>query len=149
MTLDHWNVPPGDQIPAFAERAVRDNDFVLVVCTEVYRRRFDGTEDKGRGLGSRWEGAILTQVFYDAAAETGKLVPVVFSAEAAKLLIQRRVSGLGCDTLSIDHGASSDYPVHHVALGAGLYQLENLADLSELPERGAFLIVAPIKLEGG
>jgi len=34
-------------------------------------------------------------------------------------------------------------------LGAGLYQLENLADLSELPEAGAFLIVAPIKLEGG
>src|SRR5436853_597286 len=29
------------------------------------------------------------------------------------------------------------------------YQLENLADLSELPETGAFLIVAPIKLEGG
>jgi kynurenine formamidase len=39
--------------------------------------------------------------------------------------------------------------VHHLALGAGLYQLENLADLSELPETGAFLIVAPIKLEGG
>src|SRR5467141_2667412 len=79
----------------------------------------------------------------------GKMHFPGFSAEAAKLLIQRKVSGLGCDTLSIDHGASSDYPVHHLALGAGLYQLENLADLSELPERGAFLIVAPIKLEGG
>jgi kynurenine formamidase len=30
-----------------------------------------------------------------------------------------------------------------------LYQLENLTDLSEMPESGAFLIVAPIKLEGG
>ena len=72
-----------------------------------------------------------------------------FSAEAAKLLIERKVSGLGCDTLSVDHGASSEYAVHHLALGAGLYHLENLADLSELPESGAFLIVAPIKLEGG
>jgi len=72
-----------------------------------------------------------------------------FSQEAAKLLIERKVSGLGCDTLSIDHGASSDYAVHHLALGAGLYHLENLADLSELPEIGAYLIVAPIKLEGG
>jgi kynurenine formamidase len=34
-------------------------------------------------------------------------------------------------------------------LGAGLYQLENLADLREVPEAGAFLMVAPIKLEGG
>jgi kynurenine formamidase len=72
-----------------------------------------------------------------------------FSAEAAKLLIERKVSGLGCDTLSIDHGASSDYAVHRLALGAGLYQLENLTDMNELPATGAFLVVAPIKLEGG
>jgi len=39
--------------------------------------------------------------------------------------------------------------VHHLVLGAGVYQLENLADLSSLPEAGAFLIAAPIKLEGG
>jgi kynurenine formamidase len=72
-----------------------------------------------------------------------------FSAGAAKLLLERKVSGLGCDTMSIDYGASGDFAVHHLALGAGLYHLENLADLSELPETGAFLIVAPIKLEGG
>jgi kynurenine formamidase len=72
-----------------------------------------------------------------------------FSVEAAKLLIGRKVSGLGCDTLSIDYGASEDFVIHHLALGAGLYHLENLSDLSELPEAGAFLIVAPIKLEGG
>ncbi|HET8925118.1 MAG TPA: cyclase family protein [Candidatus Acidoferrum sp.] len=72
-----------------------------------------------------------------------------FSTDAAKLLIGRKVSGLGCDTLSIDYGASKDFAVHHLALGAGLYHLENLSDLNELPESGAFLIVAPIKLEGG
>jgi kynurenine formamidase len=72
-----------------------------------------------------------------------------FSAEAAKLLVERKVSGLGCDTLSADFGASKDFIVHHLALGAGLYHLENLADLSDLPEAGAYLVVAPIKLEGG
>jgi kynurenine formamidase len=72
-----------------------------------------------------------------------------FSAEAAKALVERGVSGLGCDTFSVDYGASEDFSVHHVVLGAGLYQLENLSDLSEVPETGAFLVVAPIKLEGG
>lgn len=72
-----------------------------------------------------------------------------FSVEAAKLLVQREVSGLGCDTMSVDHGASQDFAVHHLTLGSGLYHLENLADLSALPESGAFLVVAPIKLEGG
>ncbi len=72
-----------------------------------------------------------------------------FSGPAAKFLIDRKVSGLGCDTLSADFGASKDFLVHHLSLGAGLYHLENLADLSALPEAGAFLMVAPIKLEGG
>jgi kynurenine formamidase len=97
------------------------------------------------GWSSRWPDA---QKYRNQDAK-GKMHFPGFSAEAAKLLIERKVSGLGCDTLSIDHGASSDYAVHHLALGAGLYQLENLADMSELPETGAFLIVAPIKLEGG
>jgi kynurenine formamidase len=79
----------------------------------------------------------------------GKMHFPGFSAEAAKLLIERKVSGLGCDTMSIDYGASGDFAVHHLALGAGLYHLENLADLSQMPESGAFLIAAPIKLEGG
>jgi kynurenine formamidase len=72
-----------------------------------------------------------------------------FSVDAVKLLIERKINGLGCDTLSADFGASTDFAVHHLALGAGLYQLENLSDLSGVPETGAFLVVAPIKLEGG
>ena len=72
-----------------------------------------------------------------------------FSAEAVRLLIERKVSGLGCDTMSVEYGASKDFSVHQLSHGAGLFHLENLADLSALPESGAFLIAAPIKLEGG
>src|SRR6202043_1347185 len=72
-----------------------------------------------------------------------------FSAEAVKLLIQRKRSGIGWDTMGADYGASQDFAGHHLALGAGLYHLEKLADLSEVPESGSFLVVAPIKLEGG
>jgi kynurenine formamidase len=72
-----------------------------------------------------------------------------FSVEAARILLDRKISGLGCDTLSIDPGNSKDFPVHHLVLGAEVYQLENLRDLSTLPEAGASLVVAPIKLEGG
>jgi kynurenine formamidase len=97
------------------------------------------------GWSSRWPD-VKRYRNHDAQ---GKMHFPGFSAEAVKLLIDRKVSGLGCDTLSVDYGASSDYPVHHLGLGAGVYNLENLADLSKLPETGAFLIVAPIKLEGG
>lgn len=97
------------------------------------------------GWSSRWPDAQR----YRNQDAAGHMHFPGYSVEAAKLLIERKVSGLGCDTLSTDYGASQDYAVHHAVLGAGLYQVENLADLSGLPERGAFLIVAPIKLEGG
>lgn len=72
-----------------------------------------------------------------------------FSLEAVAMLLVRGVSGLGIDTLSVDYGPSKEFEVHRLSHGAGLYHLENLADLSALPEKGAFLVVAPIKLEGG
>lgn len=72
-----------------------------------------------------------------------------FSVEAAKLLIARGAVGLGIDTLSVDNGPSKDFQVHRVDLPAGLYNLENLANLDQLPEAGALLIAAPIKIEGG
>jgi len=97
------------------------------------------------GWASRWPDVKK----YRNQDALGKMHFPGFSPDAAKVLIERKVSGLGCDTLSIDYGASSDFAVHHLALGAGLYHLENLSDLSELPETGAFLVVAPIKLESG
>jgi kynurenine formamidase len=86
---------------------------------------------------------------YRGTDEKGVMHFPGFSAEAVRLLMARRVSGIGIDTLSVDYGASEDFAVHKLSLGAGLYQLENLADLSALPEAGAYLVVAPIKLEGG
>lgn len=97
------------------------------------------------GWASRWPDA---QRYRNLDAQ-GRMHFPGYSLEAAKLLLERKVSGLGCDTMSVEYGASGDFAVHHATLGASLYHLENLADLSELPEAGAFLVVAPIKLEGG
>jgi kynurenine formamidase len=97
------------------------------------------------GWSSRWPDAQS----YRNQDAAGRMHFPGFSVEAVERLIDRKVSGIGCDTMSVDCGASDQFAVHRLALGAGLYHLENLSDLSELPEKGAFLIVAPIKLEGG
>jgi kynurenine formamidase len=97
------------------------------------------------GWVSRWPDAVK----YRNQDAKGKMHFPGFSAEAVKVLLERKVNGLGCDTLSVDYGASEDFAVHHLALGAGLFNLENLADLKDVPEAGAFMTVAPIKLEGG
>lgn len=55
VILDQWHLTPGDQLPEFMERAVRDCEFVLVVCTQKYKIRSDRREG---GVG--YEGDIMT-----------------------------------------------------------------------------------------
>ena len=73
-----------------------------------------------------------------------------FSTEAAKLLVdERNIAGIGIDTLSVDYGMSTDFMVHHIVHGKGKFHLENVANLGTIPAAGAFVIVAPIKIENG
>ena len=73
-----------------------------------------------------------------------------FSEEAARFLTaERHIAGVGVDTPSIDYGPSQDFVVHRIVNGAGLYGLENVARLDELPPSGATLIALPMKIAGG
>lgn len=76
--LDQYEPVPPDGWPLWTARKVEEADFVLVVCTETYRRRFDGREEAGKGLGVRWEGAAVVQALYDAGARNDKFLPVLF-----------------------------------------------------------------------
>jgi len=72
-----------------------------------------------------------------------------FSKEAAAfLLAERDVAGLAVDTLSLDVGKSTDFPVHKLWLGAGKWGLECVANLSELPPAGATVFVGAPKVRG-
>ncbi len=53
--LDRWEAVPGDQLPAFMEQAIRENDFVLILCTPKYKVR---SELRKGGVG--YEGDIMT-----------------------------------------------------------------------------------------
>ncbi len=87
---------------------------------------------------------------YKNADEEEKLHFPGFSPESAEMLTgERDVAGLGIDTLSVDYGLSEDFQVHHISHGRAKYHLENVANLGRLPARGARVIVAPIKIEGG
>jgi CheY-like chemotaxis protein len=71
VTLDRWHAAPGDQIPVFMERAVRENDFVIAVCTPRFKEKSDG-----RGGGVGYEGDIMTAYVFAGGAER-KFIPVL------------------------------------------------------------------------
>ena len=54
-TLDQWDTVFGDQLTSFMEKEIRENNYVLIICTPNYRLKSD--ERKG-GVG--YEGDIMT-----------------------------------------------------------------------------------------
>lgn len=69
------------------------------------------------------------------------------SPEAAQLLVERNIVGVGIDTLSTDR-PDNDYPAHGILLQANKYIVENVANAHLLPASGSTIIVAPLKIKG-
>ncbi len=73
-----------------------------------------------------------------------------YSLDAARFLVETRgVVGLGIDTMSVDKGLTTTYPVHTFTSKKSIYHLENVANLAVVPPSGATVVVAPIKLANG
>ncbi len=70
------------------------------------------------------------------------------SVEAARLLLERNIVGLGIDTLSPD-SPHNKFAVHQLLLGAGKYIVENVANTDKLPPTGSWCLIAPLKIAGG
>jgi len=133
------------------EESARDTDYRLAPEKVTQWEAKHGRIPRGAivllrtGWAERWPDVAR----YRNTDASGTMHFPGYSVEAVKLLVARGAVGLCIDTLSVDYGASKDFPVHHLSHGAGLFHVENLADLSALPEAGFNVVVAPINLEGG
>lgn len=71
--LDQWEVVPGDQMPHFMEKSVRENDYVLIICTPKYKLK---SENRIGGVG--YEGDIMTSEVLQNANHR-KFIPILKS----------------------------------------------------------------------
>ncbi len=98
------------------------------------------------GWSLRWNSARE----YRNADKDGVLHFPGYSLEAARFLVEaRQIVGLGIDTLSVDTGASTDFPVHKFCAEHSVYHLENVANLMQAPAANAIAVVTPMKVEHG
>ncbi len=74
--------------------------------------------------------------------------PGVHVETVRMLLEERDVVGLGIDTLSLDHGPSTDFAAHCAWLPAGRWVAEGLANLGDVPAVGATIVVGVPKVVG-
>ena len=101
------------------------------------------------GWGSRWPEA-LPYLGDDTPGDASNLHFPGYGEDAARFLVaQRRVGALGIDTASIDYGQSKDFIAHQIAAAGGVPNLENVARVDELPEKGFWVIALPVKIGKG
>jgi TIR domain len=77
VALDQYDPNPAEGWPLWMEKNLDDAPFVLMVCTETYRRRVMGNEPPGTGLGVRWEGKLIYNRIYNDAPGGSRFIPIL------------------------------------------------------------------------
>jgi len=100
-------------------------------------------------LRTGWEAFNTDPARY--AGAPGPLRFPGFGPDAARFLVQERGAvGLGVDTLGIDPGVATDFVVHRqISHPRGVWHLEGLMNLGQLPPLGAWVVVGVLKLVDG
>ncbi len=62
--IDQYAVDPDEGWPRWMQHELDLAEFVLIVPTETYLRRWKGDETPGKGHGATWEGLVLTNRLY-------------------------------------------------------------------------------------
>lgn len=92
-----------------------------------------------RYLGTSERGAdAVSRLHFPGLSEAG-----------SRWLVAKGIRAVGVDTASIDPGPSTRFDSHRCLAAAGIPIFENLRGLAEIPQRGAFLVALPMKIEGG
>ena len=76
--LDQYHI--NERWPHWMEERIDWADFVVIVCTETYLRRWKLEETPGIGLGAQWESLLARQLLYESPRRNDKFVPVIFSS---------------------------------------------------------------------
>lgn len=143
------NIPPERLIAPLAvihihDKAAKNEDAQLTVDDILAWERKHGLLPKGSlvAMHSGWESRLGRGSSYVNADASGVLHFPGFHPEAADFLVGKRdIVGIAVDTLSQDFGASKDFKTHVIILGSGKYGLENVANLANVPQYGATVVV--------
>jgi kynurenine formamidase len=98
---------------------------------------------------SGWDANVTTDKFRNVGDDGKTMHFPGFHIEAAQKLLETSTKAIAVDTLSLDFGASPDFIVHNTWLPAGRYGIEGIANLENVPAKGATIVVGAPKIRGG
>lgn len=125
--LDQYDLELGDRLPEFMENKITNSDFVLIICTENYKKKADS-----RKSGVGYEGHIISGALLSSANER-KFIPILRSDDISNIMPIFLAGKLGVrlkDDFSVDDNAFQD-------LLATLFnaKIKSKPKLGEMPQR--------------
>jgi len=138
----------------FAAECADDPDFLLTIDHVKAWEAKHGAINTGEWvvLRSDWDKFADSEAAFLNADDTGPHTPGP-TAEVMEYLIGKGIVGWGSQCIGTDAGQAGGmtppYPAHNLLHKANCYGLASLANLSQLPAKGAILIAAPLKIKRG
>ena len=133
-------------------KAAASPDAVVTVDDLRAFERGHGRIPRGAVIAMRsgWQSRVGSEAAYRNVGADGLQHFPGWDADAAEWAIEERdAAGFGVDTLSLDPGNSTTFESHVTILGADCYGIENLANLGDVPARGATITVGLVPWEAG
>jgi kynurenine formamidase len=132
-------------------RARLDRDAQVLVADILEWERANGPLPAGAAviMNSGWAAYVADPARYIGLDGTGVKHFPGFSLECVEFLVrERRIWGVGVDTISFDPGNDGKYLGHRALLGADKLALEAVANLERVPAAGATLDIGAVKVRG-
>ena len=149
------HIGPGFKISVAAKVATDPDYRITAADIQAWEKRTGITIPAGAmvlvhtGWGKHW-GDRKSYMGTDSMEEDAERHFPGIARDAAEFLAtERKVSMVGIDTASLDHGPSKDFITHQVLNGANVAGLENVANLDHLPDSGYLVLALPMKIAGG
>jgi kynurenine formamidase len=152
-------IPPGQFVgPAcvldVTDEVARDADFLVTPETLVAWEKKHGRIPAGAWvlLRTGWSKREGAEAYINMKAD-GPHTPGWAPAASEFLARERNILGVGVETVGTDAGQATKldppFPNHFIMHGSGKFGLAGLCNLDQLPQTGAVVIAAPLKIVGG
>lgn len=76
--IDQYEQAPSEGWPRWMEQQIRKSQFVILICSEVYYRKWTGEEVPQSGRGVAWEAVLARNELYENKVMSSKFIPVFF-----------------------------------------------------------------------
>lgn len=142
-------VRPGVCINVEAKVQTNEDYQLTLADVQAFERAYGAIPEGAIVLvATGWDRRWTEPARYRNERDGVKHFPGLSREAATYLAVERRVSGIGIDSMSVDHGPSTDFAVHRATHARNVFHLENATGLTTLPPNGFTVIAAPLNIAG-